>query len=511
MAILVANLGTSDLSVKVEGYDYFFPAKFNRSEPNDPEDSLSQEEEEFWRKDGTTSYISSFLCPDLKVSTSINEREKINYSFRELTEKLFQVYEQNPEKWHPLIKPCRIWGVIKTAVDKFNVKDVYLVLTDQPENEEKGRLDDTIHLFNILQKWLVYENIYVNLHPEIIKFKAVDDDRLFQYYYSLLSKPDINEPILASVKGGTPQMKTALKAQAISLGFSKLLFIDPKLKISSFLRGLPSETEITSFWKHARTQKYQSIKLLLERWDFGGALVILNDWRKNLKYLNEHINDSNLFNSNNTAASITKTLEIACNCLDLNVNRDTKLPQIISTQLKSQISSYDRLLNIYTQCQMYWELDHVANFLYRLSTFCELILHQVMHRNNGRFNDDSGNRFSKRNEITSLIKDRNREDWNQILQFLEKLDFWVDVRNQLVHSAQGVSKKSMQELHDSQPTRACPPRDILSVMKQILQARNGWLLKKPEYLHRFVDLERYYIYSDVREWIINKLMTEGLE
>ena len=78
------------------------------------------------------------------------------FSFLELTEKLLNAYEKDEEKWHFWIRPGRIGEVIKTAVEKFKVKDIYIFVTRQ----ELPYQEDSIDLFQILQKWLKNNTIF---------------------------------------------------------------------------------------------------------------------------------------------------------------------------------------------------------------------------------------------------------------------------------------------------------------------------------------------------------------
>ncbi|WP_287129909.1 hypothetical protein [Candidatus Cyanaurora vandensis] len=518
MANLIINLGTSDISVKVQGEEFFFPVMFNRNEPNDTED-LTDEEIFIWRKDGTTSYIATYICPELGIKIeSKNNRD--TYSFRDLTQELLTRYQQDPDHWHSRIRPCRVWGVIQDAVQNFAVTKVYFIVTNQPEEEVTGRLSDTVHLFELLKLWFNREEVAIEFIEKAITFKAIHQDELFNYYYKIFTDIPLSEEILVSIKGGTNQMQTALKMQAIATGFSKLLFIDPELKVSKFLRGEPSGTKITSFWKYTRTQRYQNVNLLLERWDFGGALIVLEDWQRTQRFLNKNIDDPELFRNSNIVASAVQVLELACDCLELNQDRmleiqknTSKRPREVSTKFLNQIIEYDKLLNVYTQCLLYWKLNRVANFLYRLSTFYDLVLYQVRVRNNSRGPVLTGDRFQKRAMIEQYIQGGLRPHWEVIAKYLDQLNFWVTIRNELVHDARGVVKEGMRLKFEEQKQyreATCQSHEITTVMTKLLQVENGWLLQKPHYLTDFVDKNRYYLYAEAHEWVIQKLMTDGL-
>ncbi|MGA7953691.1 MAG: hypothetical protein WCA07_09235 [Gloeobacterales cyanobacterium] len=80
-------------------------------------------------------------------------------------------------------------------------------------------------------------------------------------------------------------MQTALQIQSISSEIRKQLFLDPQLDIKKILLGKPSACNFTSYWQHRRGQKYQTVKQLLERWDFAGAHTVLELWQEDLKWL----------------------------------------------------------------------------------------------------------------------------------------------------------------------------------------------------------------------------------
>ena len=273
MAILIANIGTSDLAVKIE--EYFIPVGFDRSEPNinidDP--ALTDDQKDMWNEQKLRHFfVTDSLCQELDVKVNL-DNPRNPFSFLELTEKLLNAYEKDEEKWHSRIRPGRISGVIKTAVEKFKVKDIYIFVTRQ----EPLHPQDSIYLFQILQKWFKKQD-NIHLIPEIIPtdIPAVDLDKLLNYYYSVFVKYiSSDRELLISLKGGTPQMKTAISMQAFASSINKQIFIDPILSPAKILAGEPSECELTSYWRYMRNQKYQDVKVLLEkRWDFDGAIPV---------------------------------------------------------------------------------------------------------------------------------------------------------------------------------------------------------------------------------------------
>ena len=291
MATLIANLGTSDLAIKID--DYYIPIGFERDEPNIDISDLDPDEETIWDKKSRQIKIIK-LCRELGVKVDSKNR----FAFRELTEKILEQYqnEETETHWHIRINPDRIFGTIINSCEKFHINTIYFFVTDQPEKipdpktgeeiDNKGCLKDTIYLFSILEKWLKFElsdfdiDVIAQVIPKTIS--AVDQDTLLNYYYQFFldcSEIQRNEEIIVSIKGGTPQMQSALRIQ--SLAFSaKILFIEPKLSVKRILHGQPSECQLTSYWRYQRNQIYQDVKTILETsWDFIGAIGILKEWQ----------------------------------------------------------------------------------------------------------------------------------------------------------------------------------------------------------------------------------------
>ncbi|AMW31631.1 hypothetical protein [Arthrospira platensis] len=191
MTILIANIGTSDLALKFNEplkqiqletstsdkdlqQDYFLPVGFDRNEPNlkEAESQLSTGELLVWQK--RYQLVKEQYYQIWKVNT-----------FRELTKCLWEKYTESPQEWHDCIRPGRLWGVVKEAVEA-SVRDIYIFLTDQLRevNGEKnqGADSDTIYLFEVLNSWLEREfNNKINLHKVVIPqlISPIDQDGLF--------------------------------------------------------------------------------------------------------------------------------------------------------------------------------------------------------------------------------------------------------------------------------------------------------------------------------------------
>jgi hypothetical protein len=556
MTILIANIGNSDLSIKVD--EYYFPVGFDRNEPNIDYSGLTPDDKVAW--DERKTFIEQTVCHELGLD---------KFSFREFTKRLKIAYIQDNNKWHQRIRPGRIWGVIKEARDRFQIKNAYIFITNQPPGV--GYDTDSIHLFELLQYWFNIEFTKdIKLHPIFIteNISAINQDGLLHEYYKFFGSLDKNEQILISIKGGTYQMQTALRVQAMSSEIQNQIFLDPILSIKDVLAGEPSRCQQISYWRYNRTQKYQIIKQLLERWDFDGSSQILKEWIETLEQLSKS-GVTDIADSKAAIESVVKSLDMAVcyfNLDSLGARRVINSSEALG--IFKQISvKYNKSLNLYTQCCIYWELNQVANFLSRLGSFCEENLHyliikldglkyfdkinyahdwyldkrkveprlwQYFEQNENKNNSSWANwnfqhkpkyrlpgRFSKWNFVNALIQHRDKvkekASWEKITTSLDNLDYWIEKRNNLIHSAEGISKENMSKIlkedkencDNEQEFVACKPEEIIAEITIIIN-QTYKLLNLTE--SKFVNLDKtnYYIYSEVKNWVIDKLMTDGL-
>lgn len=574
MTTFIANIGTSDLAVKVD--DYYIPVRFDRNEPNLDESGLTGDEEAIWnlRQDS----MSEQLCPELGVQTQPQKNPR--FSFRELTEKLLEAYKKDENKWHSRISPGRLQGVIDTAKRDFGVNSAYIFVT----NQQSLHRDDSIYLFQILKKWfqqeMEFELIDITIPPEV---SPVDQDQLLDFYYQFFYKLDTQDDILVSIKGGTPQMQNALRLQAVSSTIPKQLFIDPKISVKNILHGQPSQCQLTTYWKYMRNQKYQTVQQLLERWDFDGAINILKNWQSSLTFLIEKdiLTKEKVKQSRRQLETVINGLKIARSLFNFDIlgarlikdDNENNFNKFFQYNDFLDENRYDSLLNIYTQCCVYSDLSHIANFLARVGSLyenviCRIIENKGGHRHlNGRWEininslrdqignelldefrrlerlrglDDlqdfysiRSNRFQKRNYAHILIKSRaenpNLEQesyhWleepyqtneetviNGVLGLLKSLDYWIDKRNQLIHSAEGISQQRIQQLNDERLNNRryqnpCQYDDIIPILTEILN--NPLMALQRNYRETFVAGDKYYIYSDAKESAIALLMDDA--
>lgn len=624
-AILLANIGTSDLAVKIDKDDYHYPIGFDRDEPRLQEQLKQLEENKRQAWNQKDEVIATKLCPQLDVQVTIKEDKntgKISYkfSFRELTKKIIDNYQN----WDDKIIPGRIWGVIEEAYHQFHVRTVYIFITDQ--ESPKYNTQDSIYLFEIIKKWFSKRLPDLKFcDKKIPRDKSpVEPDDLLPYYFDTLNEiiqENEQQEVLASIKGGTPQMQNALQIQVMSSAIKKQIFLKPILEVDKVLNGKKSECPRTCYWRSMQKQKFDTVKTLLQkRWDFDGAREIIKDWNETLDFFKENIPNEReaIISDEKSLNKIIEVLTFAVDCFNLDKNTTIEGAYI------------KRWLNLYTQCRIYyWHLDEIANFLTRLGSFYEEVLQELIRQLDGEKYFKDGNkdnkwvvsnpdkkwleqdytngkwilreyprkgeqyqiwdelvkleqkmggykvtwrysssneislkvqgtfktderqaleelnniltankiryrdnyklvsRYMKRNFVQALIniKYQDKEDnWKQIFSSLEKLDYWCDKRNDLIHSAKGMSKESMKkeleegrknwteedekDRYKANPHKACEVDNILGEMINVCLNVQKILSQELEADSKYIGYTNntpYYIYSDVIEKIIQQL------
>ncbi|NER03946.1 MAG: hypothetical protein F6K17_15650, partial [Okeania sp. SIO3C4] len=526
------------------------PIGFDRNEPNIDYSDLTEEEKSNWEQELKPSFIRNFLCLELGID---------KYSFRELTKRILEEYNKDEEKWHHRISLDRFKGVINRVKSNFSIEKAYLFVTNQPEyipDPKTGELifnqggypTDTIHLYEIFQKWFKREVSDLKLEKKEIpqNISPIEQDKLFSYYYQFFEE-SINKLfrqntkndsiIIVSIKGGTPQMQSALRLQAIASLSKKQLFVEPILSVKRILYGEPSECKFTSYWQYMKTQKYEDIKIILDRWDFEGAFQLLNQWKQSLNFLKDNnIDDAKIKIHNKLIEQVIKALEIANNYWSLDIekakdiakDRSSKIPPEITKQLSLNDDEDllgDILLNTYTQCRIHYELKQMASFLVGISSFYEIVLQRIVKDRGTEAKQkefqEKNNRYEKREVIDSLFPQNssNNKSWQNIRRSLNKLNLWCRRRNQFIHydnaasnNLGGISEKSLEEFYKNEKNKGsniCPLNSILDVMKDILKSDLG--LISLEQQNKFVGRDKdYYIYSEVRKWVIEQLTKKDI-
>ena len=514
MTILIANIGTSDLAIQIciKGENYYLPIDYLASEANIEEKiaKLPPKLQELWHYPNYRKHIETILYPELGFSL---DTEKTS---RKLTEILLEKYRKNPTKWHCRIKPVRIWGTIKKAIS-LGATTGYIFVTNQitPQKPE-GHAKDTIYLYDILVRWLELEKIAFKLEAKIIDstiearklepllseyakhIKEIARDEKLNLLSAEIDHKAKDNLVFVSIKGGTNNMITALQIQAIDSNFKNLVFIDPELNLEKILQGEPSDCTLTLYWRHLRSQKYNTVRQLLSRWDFDGAILILDDWQNSLNLLPDGIvNKADIENSKNAIKSTIAALNLGLGFINLDRANTKDIlkshPEI--SALAELEQNYESWLNLYAQCRIYWKLNQVANFLSRLSSFWEELLSYLIialdgskyfvKDINGDINDwklqkssvepelwqkfykeESAknkqfknwdfdkelywlkDRFSKYRLLKNLVNFRGKDSqtWESIKEPLMMLDYWLKKRNKMIHLAKGVSKETMREM-----------------------------------------------------------------
>lgn len=425
MAILLANIGNSNISVEMEiateqgNQKYFIPIGFDRNEPNEKDESLNASEAAAWHRDQRNDAIRAF-AKEIGSKTT---------SFRDLTAAIKAAYPDDPQAWQSRIRITRIWGVIRAALrSKHRVDQVCLFVTDQPNQHAS----DTVNAFDIIQLWLAHcREPFLKSNPQLTLKKcpvpaeiaAIDEDKLLDYYYQILQGFDLDEVLFVSVKGGTPQMQTALKIQAIAADFKTQIFLEPQLSVQAILKGTASDCKSIAYWRYHQTQRYAAVRQLLDRWDFDGAVVLLRSWRETLQSLiDSKVTDDKheLQDKRDAIVQAVIELEVAIDCFSLDQEaaqkrfKHKRLDKANELPFKATVDKYDLLQNLYAQCKIYQESRQVPNFLARMGSFYEASQLQLL--------EDLGRKYLRKDKAgrlfllaEKLFKD-NLQLWNKFLE-----------------------------------------------------------------------------------------------
>ncbi len=520
-SILIANIGTSDLTVRIPSSLYYLPI-IMRNEPNlkNTVNDLNEDRLNIWNQ--SHQLVQENLCSKLKV----NLKEKSQFQFVELTQKLWLAYQDNPEVWNSRIRPGRFLGIVNTAVRNFNIQKIYCFVTQQQPSHEY----DTIYLFKILKKWLEsnFENC-PKIERKIIpqEISANDQDALFDFYYSFLNTDcDRDVTTLISVKGGTPQMQTALRVQAISSQIETQIYLEPKLDAQLILDGEPSPCRRVSYWRYQRTMKYQTVKQLLQRWDFDGARMVLSDWKETLSTLenSETENLEELKSSQELVELNVRALGTAVALMNLDTrgsrqehdNRFKMVSELANQYSYPQNSLY-RLLNLHTQCCIFWEVDGIAEFLIRMGLFYEEIIHDLIRKldpKNGNFYFDRVNYpddwYLKTDKVVRNSQLANR--FYRLEQEMERSslvgkiqrqrclvnDSWEKPLNQLFKLPGRPTKRNfLQALMKSQGDAS--QKDAVCKMVSAMKALDYWSVKRNQIIHGAKGISKVRLQEALKE------------
>lgn len=499
-----------------------------------------------------------------EVKTTKNKNLQRN-TFREITKIIRDKSHDNWHDWCNRIRFSRQAGVVKDAISEFNIDTIYCFVSNQNPPHEK----DTIHLLDIFKQWIENEienGKNIEIKSEYLTSQAevmFQDDTLNFYHKFFKIKQELkSKVVLISTLGGTPQMQTALKMQSILADIPKLLFLEPEGSAQQILTGQTPSSKKKHYWRFMQNLKYSNAIMLLEkRWDFDGAKLILNNWQETLNFLEQHTDEQELQQDRDKLKQVISKLDIAIACLnfDRHVIQNDKV--------------CDPFLNLYSQCRMYWEMNQIANFLSRLGSFYEAVLCKLIKElggekyfensnENGKWNLDAENfrqsdnllqlfnqeennrrndkklgyidnqcgsyrlfsRYNKRNFVSALIDDKNNNQqkryWKKAFKALRKIDYWVDKRNELIHSSRGMSLDTMQlsqqedcqiwnqetaTRFDPNPNSACQANAILEEITKVSLNVFKILSVKPHDCIGYENNSNYYIYSRLTEEITDLL------
>lgn len=526
MSILVANIGNSDISIKVG--NYYLPLEY-RDEPNLELPSIDTPEYYAWRN--RSDSFRAMLQKELGID--VRDCDNPLGCFREISAQLVAKYSENPEHWHPRISIGRIQGVIQQALSLEPQLQAYLIVTDQPISEKHGYPSDTIHAFDVIKLWLEIESPdwftgnlpKLTLRKSPITFKAIEEDRLFNYYQTLFQDFDAEKVLYVSVKGGTPQMQTALKIQAIASDTKTQIFLSPKPVALKILLGEPSECVPTAYWRYQQGQAYREVQLLLQRWDFDGAAVLLKEWLSTLDTLiqNGITGEQSLLKYHHgKVEKVVHGLELSVAHLNLDIQAAKALAH--DADLKSILSQFNLTESIFAQCKIYFELERISHFLSHLGSFFDVSQENLVETIGSEFPEGKkrGNRFAKRSFIRNLIEEKDVSNDTNIKLILEnwtKLDFWYEIRNQLIHGANGINKDRLKEVYkdrlkDSEHLSAnkrkackaaCTDEEILLKMQEICTSLSRINQTIDETAEPLSNPGYYGLYGQIREWAIATL------
>ncbi len=558
MTILIANIGTSDLAVQldIDGHPYYLPIDF-LGEPNLPQKvaQLSPELQAIWNNQ--SQYLQSLLYPKLGLPAT-KQRS------RDITELLLQNYDQ----WQSRLSFVRILGVIKKAKELGATK-AYIFVTDQKgERMPTGHDKDTIFLYKLLYRWLQDKQFGLTLVDKTLPGdkNANDLEPMLAFYAATLANIRQTEDkdnclFLVSIKGGTPAMGTALQLQAMDAGFKNLVFIDPELSLPLVLAGEPSECKLTIYWGQLHAQKYRTLHLLLDRWDFDGAITVIKDWQNTLSVLPHEVALTQLSDLPQRQTAAIHALQLAScffNFDRLGAQHILSHHQDISS-LSYLDTDYESWLNLLSHCQIYWQLEQMANFLWCLSSFWEDVLNYLIEKlgggryfagNLGDWNLDKSQlepklwdflaandtklrnwnfaqdgyyslrmkRITKRYLVRGMVDQQNGNfvAAKTINDGLKALNYWVDKRNDLIHRVKGASKQTMREMltvdraaKNGEAKIACEVDNLVATMNNLSLAVFDLLGSTP---HPTVSSNTHtsaYIYSEIIAFVEAKISRLG--
>ncbi|MCT7964543.1 hypothetical protein NG791_28085 [Laspinema sp. D1] len=230
------------------------------------------------------------------------------------------------------------------------------------------------------------------------------------------------------------------------------------------------------------------------------------------------------------------------------------------SSLSHLTKTYQSWLNLYAHCQIYWQLNQVANFLWCLSSFWEdvvnylvialggeqyflreatpgilenwnldpskiepdiwkvLIKHDTQLKNwdfsKGKNFSLNMKRFTKRYLAEALVRHNqgNIHEWEKSETALKQLNYWVEKRNDLIHRIKGASQETMHEMLAIDRKLNLKEAKIASEVDLILETMQTLCLSLFCLFNQqpFSGIDPnfnglYYLYSKIVDWVNQQL------
>jgi hypothetical protein len=258
-SILVATIGTRDLSFQIKSGDWY-----NIGDDRMENSDIIGEQSE--------------VIGDLSLS---------NPTFRKITKYLLD----NSQIYIDRILPVIIGKLLLERATE--IEKVYLIGTDQGE-QIREREKDTIYSAQLIKQWIVHK--FDHLSENDIEIITLGDDRtnpsnfeeMFQWWRRTWRdkiKIAPTQPIWVCLKGGVGQASEASRISGLSLFGDRILFFEFRQNFQANRIGIPSDYTgplpgTNYLWD--RTQQ-QALKLL-HRYDYAEAADLLKPYLNKEKY-----------------------------------------------------------------------------------------------------------------------------------------------------------------------------------------------------------------------------------
>ena len=214
-SILVATIGTRDLSFKITSNDWY-----NIGDDRMRNSDIIGEQSE--------------VIADLSLS---------NYTFRTITKHLLDYYKIYIDRILPVIIGKLL---LEHATE---IEKVYLIATDQ-EAEVNEREKDTIYSAQLIKQWIIHK--FDHFSENDIEIIILGNDRtnpsnfeeMFQWWRRTWRdkiKIAPTQPIWVCLKGGVGQASEASRISGLSLFGDRILFFEFRQNPKANLVGIPSD------------------------------------------------------------------------------------------------------------------------------------------------------------------------------------------------------------------------------------------------------------------------------